>query len=62
MLRRREVADALEARDVSGADALNAELAELAELERLLLDVRAGRAVEFVLQGAAPLHYFVTAE
>ena len=33
-----------------------------AELERLLLDVRAGRAVEFVLQGAAPLHYFVTAE
>jgi hypothetical protein len=59
MLRRREVGDALNARDVSGADALNA---ELVELERLLLDVRAGRAIEFVLQGAEPLHYFVTAE
>ncbi|HVE07804.1 MAG TPA: hypothetical protein VNE00_11170 [Paraburkholderia sp.] len=59
MLRRRSLLDTLNARDASGADTLNA---ELTELERLLLDVRAGRAHEFVLQGDAPLHCFVTIE
>jgi hypothetical protein len=57
MLRRRSVIDALNGRDVSGAPMLNA---ELAELEQLLLDVRAGRMAEFMLQGDAPLHCFVT--
>ena len=57
MLRRRGVTNALDARDVIDVDTLNA---ELAELDRLLLDVRAGRAVEFVLQEGTPLHCFVT--
>ncbi|APR39587.1 hypothetical protein [Paraburkholderia sp. SOS3] len=57
MVRRRIVSDALDDRHVAKADTLRA---ELAELERLLLDVRAGRASEFVLQDdAAALHCFV---
>jgi hypothetical protein len=57
MVRRRIVSDALDERHVKNADTLRA---ELAELERMLLDVRAGRAVEFVLQDeAASLHCFV---
>jgi hypothetical protein len=57
MIRRRIVSDALDDRRTTNADALRA---ELAELERLLLDVRVGRAAEFVLQEpAAALHCFV---
>ena len=57
MIRRRIVSDALDDRHVANADSLRA---ERAELERLLLDVRVGRANEFVLQeDAAALHCFV---
>jgi hypothetical protein len=56
MVRRRIVSDALDGRHATDTDALHA---ELAELERLLLDVRAGRANEFLLQEEGARQYFV---
>jgi hypothetical protein len=57
MVRRRIVSDALDDRHAKNADGLRA---ELTELERVLLDVRAGRATEFVLEEqAAAVHCFV---
>ncbi|MFC0698496.1 hypothetical protein [Paraburkholderia humisilvae] len=56
MVRRRIVNDALDSRHATDTDALRA---ELAELERLLLDVRSGRAIEFVLHESVAQHCFV---
>jgi uncharacterized protein len=56
MVRRRIVNDALDGRHTTDTDPLRA---ELAELERMLLDVRAGRATEFVVHDAGGQHCFV---
>ncbi|MFC0401929.1 hypothetical protein [Paraburkholderia rhizosphaerae] len=56
MVRRRVVSDALDDRHATDTDALRA---ELAELERMLLDVRAGRANEFVIHESVAQHCFV---
>jgi hypothetical protein len=56
MIRRRIVSDALDKRHATDTDALRA---QLEALERLLLDVRAGRATEFVLEDEATVQCFV---